>query len=87
MKGPGFPDPLFETIEELEELAEENWDVGSESLIPYLLLQEDRIGALRSSDPILGDLTVMAREAIAKVSARIEELRHPDGSGVPLGMA
>ncbi len=87
MKGPGFPDPLFETLEELEDIAEENWDVGSKSLMPYLLLQEINIGALRSADPFLGDLTVMAREAIAKVGARIEELRNPDGSGVPLGQA
>ena len=87
MKGPGFPDPLFETIDELEDIAEKGWDVGAKSLMPYLLLQEVPIGALRSADPILGDLTVMAREAIAKVHARIEELRHPDGGGVPLGMA
>jgi hypothetical protein len=84
MKGPGFPDPLFEGIDELEKIAR---DLPGEDfdLIAYLL-NVAPIGALRSADPILGDLTVMAREAVNKVEARIEELRNPNG-GVPLGQA
>ncbi len=85
MKGPGFPDPLFENIDELDEIAENDLVFPDFDLIAYLL---DRapIGALRSADPILGDLTVMAREAVNRVNARIVEIRNPNG-GVPLGQA
>ncbi len=80
MKGPGFPDPLFENIEELDEIAE----AGVGSVIDYLLFKAD-IGPLRVADPVLGDLTVMAREAVARVQARIQELRTGEGvGGVPL---
>ncbi len=84
-KGGGFPQPLFENIDELDEIATETKDDGSFDLIAYLL---DRapVGELRSADPILGDLTVMAREAVSKVTARIEELRNPTG-GLPLDQA
>jgi hypothetical protein len=85
MKGPGFPDPLFEDIDELDEIAESADQAAEFDLIAYLL-DEAPIGALRSADPILGDLTVMAREAVNRVGARLEELRNPNG-GVPLGQA
>ncbi len=84
MRGPGFPDPLFEDIEELDEIAEHNPLANDFDTIVYLL-DEAPIGALRVADPVLGDLTVMAREAVAKVQARIDELRNPEGhGGVPL---
>ncbi len=86
MRGPGFPDPLFEDIEELNQIVEEATEraLVAPSAIPYLL-EVAPIGALRVADPILGDLTVMAREAVAKVQARIDELRNPEGQGgVPL---
>ena len=86
MKGAGFPDPLFENVDELFELAVEAQDDGHFDLIAYLL-DKAPIGALRSADPILGDLTVMAREAVNKVDARLEELRNPGNGGVPLGQA
>ncbi len=76
MRGPGFPDPLFETVDELEEIAEDK----TGSLIVYLLVDAP-IGPLRVADPILGDFTVMAREAVAKVEARLEELRNPNELG------
>ena len=83
MRGPGFPDPLFESIEELDEIAEKTTH-SEDFCLPFFLLETD-IGALRVADPILGDLTVMAREAVAKVQARIVELRKPEPSGsVPL---
>ena len=84
MKGPGFPDALFDDIDELYDIAVDARDDGSFDLIAYLL---DRapIGPLRVADPVLGDLTVMAREAVAKVQARIAELRNPEANtGVPL---
>ena len=86
MKGAGFPDPLFEDIDELEEIAGLDPPASDFDLIAYLL-DKAPLGALRSADPILGDLTVMAREAVNKVDARLEELRNPGNGGVPLGQA
>lgn len=80
MRGPGFPDALFDNIEGLDALAEELHG----SVMEFLLF-EAPVGPLRVADPILGDLTVMAREAVAKVQARIDELRNPETNvGVPL---
>ena len=83
MRGPGFPDPLFEKIEELDEIAEKT--THSEAFcLPFYLLEAE-IGPLRVADPILGDLTVMALEAMTKVQERIAELREPIANpGVPL---
>ncbi len=80
MKGPGFPDALFDTPDELVALADELHG----SVIEYLLF-EAPIGALRVADPVLGDLTVVAKDAVGKVLARLEEMRAKDGTGgVPL---
>ena len=78
MSGPGFPDPLFEKIEELDKLAEDN---SHDFEVVTYLLTEAPIGALRVADPFLGDLTVTAREHVARVEARIKELRDPQLEG------
>ena len=80
MRGPGFPDALFEDTGGLDALAKEM----AASVIEYLLF-EAPLGPLRVADPVLGDLTVMAREAVQRVQARLDEMRTPTtNSGVPL---
>ena len=74
MRGPGFPDALFENTGGLEALARQK-DL---SVIEFLLF-EAPTGPLRVADPILGDLTIMAREAVGRVQARIDELRKSEG--------
>lgn len=86
MRGPGFPKPLFDNLAELTALADE---LGA-STIEYLLF-EAPIGPLRGADPILGDLTIMAQEAVDKVQSRLAEIRSLEkgdtSGGVPLGQA
>lgn len=88
MKGPGFPKPLFENLAELAALADEM----AASTIEYLLF-EAPIGPLRGADPILGDLTIMAQEAVGKVQSRLAEIRALEKGelsgtgGVPMGQA
>lgn len=74
LKGPGFPDPLFEDISELDEVAEK-YGHSSEICIPIFLMDGVHIGGLRVADQILGDLTIKARESVNEMIERIAELR------------
>jgi len=69
MRGPGFPDALFEDTGELGALA-----IEEECSVMEYLLFEAPVGPLRVADPILGDLTIMARESVSRVQARLDEL-------------
>lgn len=72
-KRDGFPEPLFEDIAELDEIIEAEGFLIKDAVV-YLLFGDVNIGALRAADPVLGDLTVMAKEAIHGVSVRVAEL-------------
>ncbi len=74
MRGPGFPDPLFEDLVGLAALAKQK----GASVIEFLLF-EAPVGPLRVADPILGDLTIMARESVSRVQARIDEMLKREG--------
>jgi hypothetical protein len=71
----GFPAPLFDPDDpvEVEEFFADTdlQDYGLTQLLNF------NLGRLRSSDPILGDLTVSLKEAYAEVSERVFQLRNP----------
>lgn len=65
----GFPKPLFKDQAELREQAK----AAGSTPVEYLIHHAD-VGRLRSSDAILGDLTVTAREAVGQVKQRLMDM-------------
>jgi hypothetical protein len=74
----GFPEPLFGSYQEFLQVASQKLtEYDSSSVEPELeyLLFFAPLGPLRMADPILAELTVMAREAVKQVDKRLDEIR------------